>query len=87
MDVIANTMNDLDMENEEQITFKQVESVLEDVNIKMDKLVLERWMNASRTIGTNCSISRLVQLLHKAVNPVYKLNLSRSKVIHMEKSD
>ena len=30
VDVIANTMNDLDMENEEQITFKQIESVLED---------------------------------------------------------
>ena len=85
VDVIANTMNDFDMENEEQITFKQVESVLEDLDIKMDKLVLERWMNASRTIGTYCSISRLVQILHKAVNPVYKL--SRGKSIHMKKSD
>ena len=79
VDVIANTLNDLDTDNEDQISFKKVESVLKSVNINIDKAVMDRWMNAARTIGSSCAISRLIQILHKAANPVYKLNPSKGE--------
>ena len=68
-------MKTLDKTGEDQLTFYQIESVLDTVNIKLDKMVMTRWMKAARTAAvSSCSITRLVQILHKAANPVHKIN-------------
>ena len=80
VDITANMMKTLDKTGEDQLTFDQVESVLGTVNIKLDKMVMTRWMKAARTAGvSSCSISRLVQILYKAANPVHKLYLAGGK--------
>ena len=77
VDIVTNMMKTLDNTGEDQLTFDQVESVLDNVNIKLDKMVMTRWMKASRTAAvSSCSITRLVQILHKAANPVHKLYLA-----------
>ena len=77
VDITANMMKNLDRTAEDQLTFDQVESVLDTVNIKLDKMVMTRWMKAARTAAvSSCSITRLVQILHKAANPVHKLYLA-----------
>jgi hypothetical protein len=64
VDITANMVKTLDKTGEDQLTFDQVESVLDTFNVKLDKVVMTRWMKASRTVAIlSCSISRLVQML------------------------
>ena len=82
MDILANTMKELDKTGDDQITFDQVESVLRTVNIQLDKMVMTRWMTAARTSGvTSCSTAKLVIILHKAANPVNQTQLKEGNIL------
>ena len=73
VDITANMMKTLDKSGEDQLTFDQVESVLDTVHVKLDKMIMTRWMKAARTAAvSSCSITSLVQMLHKAAYPVHK---------------
>ena len=78
VDMLENTMRELDKKGDDQITFAQVESVLHKYSLNVDKMVLTRWMKAARTTGvSSCSILKFIQMLRAATNPIHNINFER----------
>ena len=74
VDIIANAMKEADVSGDGQLTSEQVEDVLTETNIKIDRTVLKRWMNFARQNGlTTISIAKLLHLLQRSVNPMLSL--------------
>ena len=78
VDMLENTMRELDKKGDDQITFAQVESILHNSCIQVDKMALINWMEAASSTGvSSCSILKFIQMLRAATNPIHNINFER----------
>ena len=71
IDVVANRFIELSSADD-QITFDKVVQVLKENNIEFDRNLLSRWIKHSRTSSNStCSIDKLTDILHRAVDPIF----------------
>ena len=83
VDIIANAMKEADISGDGQLTSGQVEDVLTETNIKIDRTVLKRWMKFARQNGlTTISIAKLLHLLQRSVNPMLSLQKGTFTEMH-----
>ena len=78
VDMLENIMRELDKKGNDQITFSQVESVIHNSCIQVDKMVLTNWMKAARTTGvSSCSILKFIWMLQAATSSIHNINFER----------
>ena len=78
VDMLENAMRELDKKGDDQITFSELESVLHEFSIQVDKMVRTNWMEASRTTRvSSCSILKFIKMLRAATSPIHNLNFDR----------
>ena len=69
--MLANTLREKDHNGTDQISVHVVEKVVKMVGIKLDSLVMQRWLKAAGgpAVGS-CTISHLIEIMRKATNPL-----------------
>ena len=81
VEILENTMRELDKNGENQIQFAQVESILQKSNLKLDEKIITAWMKAAQTTGVgSCSISKLSEIIQTATNPTQENFMKTGKL-------
>ena len=69
--MLSNTLREKDHSGNDQISPQSVEKVVKSVGIKLDKLVMQRWIKAAGGTGAGaCTISHLIEIMRKATSPL-----------------
>ena len=71
IDMLANTLREKDHNGTDQISVQVVEKVVKMVGIKLDSIVMQRWLKvAGGPVAGTCTISHLIEIMRKATNPL-----------------
>ena len=69
--MLANTMREKDPNGTDHIPSIVVENCVKAVGIKLDKMVMQKWIKTADPTGKGfCTISRLIEIMRKATNPL-----------------
>ena len=91
LDMLANTLREKDHNGTDQISAQVVDKVVKMVGIKLDSIVMQRWLkSASGPVAGTCTISHLIEIMRKATNPLNEvknlegltLKSMLSKIVH-----